>query len=111
MEEVGYIERVTMVTLEAMRSNGTPFITAVVPDSIAPDNTSLVFTVPEGGLLLPTQALFEPERVPLELGDMATVGEGSKSAPVRRGSPKASVQLVRSPDQRLLAPSPARSGR
>ena len=29
----------------------------------------------EGGLLLPAQALFEPERIPLKLDNMATVGE------------------------------------
>ena len=38
----------------------------------------------EGGLVLPAQTLFEPERVPLELDDMATVGEAVQKC---RGEP------------------------
>jgi len=42
----GYVLDETMVALEAMDTAGTPYITSVVPNSVAPDGKSLTFTVP-----------------------------------------------------------------
>jgi hypothetical protein len=42
----GFSEGITKVTLEAMDSSGIPYITTVSADSVAPDGTSLTFTVP-----------------------------------------------------------------
>jgi uncharacterized small protein (DUF1192 family) len=42
----GYLENVTKVTLEAIDSNGTPYITTIDPETVAPDGTSLTFIVP-----------------------------------------------------------------
>ena len=41
----GFVDGVTIVTLEAMSQFGNPFVTTVVTDSVAADGTSLVFTV------------------------------------------------------------------
>lgn len=46
IEGEGFIEGTTMVTLEAMTGGGTPYITAISPDTVAPDGSSLTFTVP-----------------------------------------------------------------
>jgi hypothetical protein len=46
LEGVGFNTNQTRVTLEAMRSDGVPFITTVTPDSISADGRSLVFAVP-----------------------------------------------------------------
>ncbi len=42
----GYAAGLSKVTLEAMSGGGTPYITTIEPDSVAPDGTSLTFTVP-----------------------------------------------------------------
>jgi hypothetical protein len=46
LEGSGFVADVTKVTLEAMRSDGVPFVITIKPDSVAPDGASLVFTVP-----------------------------------------------------------------
>ena len=43
----GYVSGVTKVVLEAMSTSGVPSIVTVTPDSVAPDGTSLTFTVPD----------------------------------------------------------------
>ena len=42
----GYSTNATKVNLEAIDSNGLPYILTVAPDSVAADGASLVFTVP-----------------------------------------------------------------
>ncbi len=43
----GYALDTTQVTLEAMTTGGTPYITTIAPETVSPDGTSLTFVVPE----------------------------------------------------------------
>ena len=57
IEGTGYVDGVTKVVLEGMTANGTPNILTVTPDSVAPNGSSLTFTVPAAARAAPISVL------------------------------------------------------